>query len=92
MTIHLPTDLETSLRAEVSSGHFASADDAVAEIVRDYFRRRLGPPAVKPVTSEPKPALGSIGAMRDAADELDEIVADAMQKRRQETWRVIPGE
>ncbi len=27
--------------------------------------------------------------MRDAADELDEIVADAMKKRREERWRQI---
>ena len=33
-----------------------------------------------------------IGAMRDAADELDEIVADAYRKRREETWRVISVE
>jgi hypothetical protein len=36
--------------------------------------------------------MGSIGAMRDAADELDEIVADAMKRRKEEPWRVIAGE
>jgi hypothetical protein len=36
--------------------------------------------------------MGSIGAMREAADELDEIVADPMKRRRKEPWRVIPGE
>jgi hypothetical protein len=30
--------------------------------------------------------------MRDAADELDEIVADAYRKRREEPWRDIPVE
>jgi hypothetical protein len=30
--------------------------------------------------------------MRDAAAELDEIVADAMKKRREETWRDISVE
>jgi Arc/MetJ-type ribon-helix-helix transcriptional regulator len=92
VTINLPEDLESSVRTEVLSGHFASADDAVAEIVRDYFRRRTGQPPVQPAPVEGTPALGSIGAMRDAANELDEIVADAMRKRREETWRVIPGE
>jgi len=29
MTIHLPEDLERSIRAEVLSGHFASEDDLV---------------------------------------------------------------
>jgi Arc/MetJ-type ribon-helix-helix transcriptional regulator len=91
MTIRLPEDLESTVRAEVESGHFATADDAVAEIVRDYFRRRAGQPAAQPVASEvkPDPVLGS---MRDAADELDEIVADAMRRRREEPWRVFSGE
>ena len=30
--------------------------------------------------------------MRDAADELDEIVAEAMKRRREEPWRIVPGE
>lgn len=92
MTIQLPKDLESSVRAEVLSGHFASTDDAVAEIVREYFRRRTGRQPANPAAPQASPALGSIGAMHDSADELDEIVADAMQKRREETWRVIPGE
>jgi Arc/MetJ-type ribon-helix-helix transcriptional regulator len=88
MTIHLPQDLESALQAEVSSGHFASLDDAMAEAVRLLLRDR------KPPQSEmvPDPGLGSIGAMRDAADELDEIVADAYRKRREETWRDISVE
>jgi Arc/MetJ-type ribon-helix-helix transcriptional regulator len=38
MTIHLPEDLESSVRAEVDRGRFASVDEAVAEAVRTYFR------------------------------------------------------
>jgi Arc/MetJ-type ribon-helix-helix transcriptional regulator len=88
MTIHLPTDLENSLRAEVSIGHFASLDDAMAEAVRLLLRNRTQrQPEACPDTS-----LGSIGAMRDAADELDEIVADAYRKRQQEPWRDISVE
>ena len=30
--------------------------------------------------------------MRDAADELDEIVADAMKHRREEKWRDVSVE
>jgi Arc/MetJ-type ribon-helix-helix transcriptional regulator len=87
MTIQLPQDLESSLRAEVSSGHFASLDDAMAEAVRLLLGNRTAPePAACPNAS-----LGSIGAMRDAADELDEIVADAYRKR-QEPWRDISVE
>ena len=82
MTIHLPEHLERSILAEVQSGHFESADAAVAEIVRAYFRQRGQQPA-SPVegTFQPDPVLGSIGAMREAADELDEIVEDAMRRR-----------
>jgi Arc/MetJ-type ribon-helix-helix transcriptional regulator len=40
MTIHLPEDLAGPIRAEVLSGHFASADDLVATAVRDYLRRK----------------------------------------------------
>jgi hypothetical protein len=35
--------------------------------------------------------LGSIGAMREAADELDEIVAVAMERRWEEPRRVNPA-
>ncbi len=84
MTIHLPEDLERSIHAEVHSGHFASADELVAQAVRSFLHQPKGPQADH--------GLGSIGAMRDAADELDEIVADAMKKRREETWREISVE
>jgi Arc/MetJ-type ribon-helix-helix transcriptional regulator len=40
MTIHLPEDLESSIRAQVLSGHFASEGDLVAAAVRDYLRRQ----------------------------------------------------
>src|SRR4051794_29913658 len=40
MTIHLPEDLERSIRAEVQSGHFASVDDAIAEAWRTFQLRR----------------------------------------------------
>jgi hypothetical protein len=33
-----------------------------------------------------------LGSMRDAADELDEIVAEAMKRRREEPRQAIPGE
>ncbi len=83
MTIHLPNDLESSIRAEVTSGHFASVDDAIAEAVRSFLRQRK-PPAVDT-------GMGSIGGMRDAADELDEAVEHAMNLR-QRPWRLSPGE
>lgn len=84
MTINLPEDLERSIRAEIHSGHFASADELVAQAVRSFLRQPKSPQA--------DPGLGSIGAMRDAADELDEIVTDVMKHRREETWRDISVE
>jgi Arc/MetJ-type ribon-helix-helix transcriptional regulator len=80
MTIHLPKDVESSINAAVMSGRFASADDMVAEIVRDYFRQRK---IEQPVGQ----GQGSLGAMRDAAAELDEAVEHAMNLR-QRPWRL----
>jgi Arc/MetJ-type ribon-helix-helix transcriptional regulator len=88
MTIHLPTDLETLIEAVVHSGRFASVDDAMAEAARLLLRTiKQESPAPKPATEPPL-----LGSMRDAADELDEIVAEAMKRRREEPWRTIPGE
>jgi Arc/MetJ-type ribon-helix-helix transcriptional regulator len=84
MTIHLPEDLERDIRAEVLSGHFASADDLIGEAVRSFLRDHKA--------TKTDAGLGSIGAMRDAADELDEIVAEAMKNRREDAWRELPGE
>ena len=86
MTIQLPNDLESSVQAAVHSGRFASLDDAMAEAVRLLLRE---PKPGQPQGNASTPDLGSIGAMRDAADELDEIVADAYRKRREESWRDI---
>ena len=83
MTIHLPEDVESSINTEVLRGHFASADDAIAEAWRAFLRRN--PQAQHPT------GPGSIGAMRDAADELDEAVEHAMNLRQQ-AWRIPAGE
>ncbi len=87
MTITLPDDLESSIHAAVRSGRFASLDDAMAQaarlLLRDLDRNQ---PQARPS------GLGSIGALRDDADELDEIVADAYRKRREETWRDLSVE
>jgi Arc/MetJ-type ribon-helix-helix transcriptional regulator len=95
MTINLPDDLERFLRAEVHRGHFASEEDAIAEAVR-LLRRQLGQAA--PATPAPGRLAAAmapdpvLGAMRDAADELDDIVAEAMRHREQQPWRLSPGE
>ncbi len=83
MTIHLPNDLESSLRAEVSSGHFPTLDDAMAEAVRLLLSRHRPQP-----TTDPGPDL-LLGSMRDYADDMDQIVADAYRNRREDKWREL---
>jgi Arc/MetJ-type ribon-helix-helix transcriptional regulator len=93
MMIHLPDDLERFLRAEVRSGHFASENDAIAEAVRllRQLRQATPPPpaASQPAATTPDPVWG---ALHDAADEMDEIVAEAMSHREQQRWRLSSGE
>ena len=87
MTIHLPNELETSIQAAVRSGRFASVDDAMAEAARLLLREvnRSQPPA-SASDDTPDPILG---LMRDDAELMDEIVADAYRRRREEKWRDI---
>ena len=88
MTIHLPTDLESSIRAAVQSGRFASVDDAMAEAARLLLHTITPEPKPTPATP-PSPSDPLLGIWRDAPEEIDEIVAEAMQRRREETWREI---
>jgi Arc/MetJ-type ribon-helix-helix transcriptional regulator len=92
MTIHLPHELESSIEAAVHSGRFSSIDAAMAEaarlLLREINQERPEKDAVA-ADASPDPLLGS---MADAADELDEIVADAMKRRREEPWRTISVE
>jgi len=64
-----------SIRAQAHSGLFPSADELVPQAVRSFLHR--------PRPKRADNGLGSIGTMADAADELDEIVADAMKRRRE---------
>jgi Arc/MetJ-type ribon-helix-helix transcriptional regulator len=86
MTIHLPNELERSVQAAVQSGRFASVDDAMAEAVRLLLRElNLGQQQTRPaVNGDDDPVLG---CMRDDAELMDEIVADAYRHRREDTWR-----
>ena len=86
MTIHLPKDLESSIRAEVLSGHFASEDDLVAAAVRAYLCQRTEEPPA------PTSAMGSIGAMRDDADLLEQVTKAIMYSRETRRLRLPPDE
>ncbi len=87
MTIHLPVELERSIRALVLGGQFTSEDQVVAEAVRSFLSKS-DVTVLKTVTPGTAQSGSFIGSMRDAADELDEIVADAMKDRREQPWRL----
>jgi Arc/MetJ-type ribon-helix-helix transcriptional regulator len=90
MTIQLPNDLESRLQAAVHSGRFASLDDAMAEaarlLLRDLAQSQQARPPANTSVSAPDPILG---LMRDDAELMDEIVADAYRQRRDESWREL---
>jgi Arc/MetJ-type ribon-helix-helix transcriptional regulator len=80
MTVHLPEDLERSIRAEVENGHFASVDEAIAEAVRAYLRS--GVPG-------PMPSAGreaATGAHKPIWEEFEEITAGIPE----EEWAKLP--
>jgi Arc/MetJ-type ribon-helix-helix transcriptional regulator len=87
MTIHLPPHIESSIQAAVHGGHFASMDEAMAEaaclLLRELKRKQL-PASADDDTPDP-----ILGLMRDDTELMDEIVADAYRRRREEKWRDI---
>ncbi len=86
MTIHLPKDLEMSIRAGVQSGHFATEDEFVATAVRAYLRQH----------SDHAPAsaseMGSIGAMHEDAELLEQITQNIMLSRETRRSRLPADE
>ncbi len=90
MTIHLPSDLERSIETAVQNGRFASVDDAMTQaarlLLRDLDQKPQAPPTGDTTDLSPDPILG---CMRDDAELMDEIVADAYHLRRDESWREI---
>jgi Arc/MetJ-type ribon-helix-helix transcriptional regulator len=87
MTIHLSKDVENSIIAAVQSGQFASADEMVNKLVREYSQRiRQQTPHADEADATPDPLMG---IWQDYAEEMDEIVADAMKHRKEEPWRVL---
>ena len=76
MTMHLPPDLERSIEAVVNNGRYASVDDAMAEAARLLLRQETQQP--QPAKTVGDTGLGSIRAMHDDADLLDQAVEHAM--------------
>jgi Arc/MetJ-type ribon-helix-helix transcriptional regulator len=89
MTIHLPNDLESSIRAEVASGHFGSIDEAMAEAARLLLRELKLGHVRSPAARTDQPADLVLGCMRDDAELMDEVVADAYRQRCEEPWRDV---
>jgi Arc/MetJ-type ribon-helix-helix transcriptional regulator len=97
MTIELPRDIENLLIAKVHSGLFPSMDAAMTEaarllleqIERDQAKPQSPTSGQDAADATPDPLMG---LWQDYAEEMDEIVADAMKRRKEEPWRVIPGE
>ncbi len=88
MPIELPPNLEFGLKLRVDRGEFASLDEAAAEAVRFFLStdrpKFEGDPAANG-------GMGSIGAMQEDAELLDEIVQHAMRLR--EWWsRPMPDD
>jgi Arc/MetJ-type ribon-helix-helix transcriptional regulator len=70
MTIHLPEDLENSLRAEVTRGRFASLDEALAEAARLLLKQSRPPLQATAETSvfDVLDRLGLIGCLEGSPD------------------------
>jgi hypothetical protein len=92
MTIHLPPEIERSIQAAAHSGHFASVDAAMtkaAAMLLEQLRQEQTQAKPTAIGESPDPLLG---IWRDAPEEIDEIVAEAMKNRQTDAWRAIPGE
>ena len=91
MTIHLPPNIESSIQAAVHDGHFASVDDAMTRaatlLLQELDQEQV---QAKPAAEPPSDPL--LGAWREDADMLDEIVEHAMKVREERPWRLAPGE
>ena len=68
--------------------HLLHSIDALSPEQMQHLSREL---ASRLAPKRPSGGQGSLGAMRDAADELDEVVERAM-KLRQQPWRLPAGE
>ncbi len=87
MTIHLPIEIERSIQAAVLNGRFASLDEAMVVAARLLLKEIDQQDVAPHFGPRADTGLGSIGAMQDAADELDEAMKYAMELRQQ-PWRV----
>jgi Arc/MetJ-type ribon-helix-helix transcriptional regulator len=83
MTIHLPEHLKRYVQDQVLAGSFRTEDDVILDALERHRQAQHSP---IPAPAIPDPVLG---CMREDAELMDEIVADAYRHRREETWREI---
>jgi Arc/MetJ-type ribon-helix-helix transcriptional regulator len=91
MTIHLPPHIERSIQDAVHCGRFASLDEAMTEAA-SLLVQRLNQEQAQAKTVAQPPTDPLLGAWREDADLLDEIVEHAMKVREERPWRLAPGE
>ena len=82
MIIHLPPDLERFVYDQVLVGRYPSEDDVIRDAL-EQLRRHA------PLLT---PSLGSIGAMHDDAELLEQVTQDIMESRRTRTLRLTSDE
>jgi Arc/MetJ-type ribon-helix-helix transcriptional regulator len=81
MTIHLPKEVESSLRKAVQNGQFASIDEAMTEAARLLLKKarraKPSPPVKKPVTeAEFLKHLMDIGVVTQLPNPAEDIDDD----------------
>ena len=72
--------------------HIVASLGALSPEQLRQLRRELDDKLAPATNLSVGPTQGSLGAMRDAADELDAIVEQAMKNREERPWRSSPGE
>jgi putative addiction module CopG family antidote len=82
MTVHVPEDLERFVKQQVQLGAYPSEEEVV-RVALEQLRARV--PARTP-------GPGSIGAMRDDAELLDQVIEEAMKIREERPWRLAADE
>jgi putative addiction module CopG family antidote len=81
MTIDLPAELEQFIHEQVQAGRYPSEQEVVRAALEQLRSR----------TPRPSPGPGSIGALREDAELLDQVVEHAM-KLRERRWGPIDSE
>lgn len=87
MTIQLPEDLERSVQDVVRDGRFSSEGELVAAALRAFLDQ--APRAASPGRD---PVMGSIGAMADDAELLEQVTQAIMLDRETRVFRLSPHE